>query len=50
MKTVARELSKCISGLLAAEEVRWHNEATEPAQDYNFCMEKETKMITSVKK
>jgi hypothetical protein len=30
---------------MAAEEVRWHNEATEPAQDYNFSMEKETKII-----
>jgi hypothetical protein len=48
MKTVARELSKCMSGILAAEEVRWHNEATEPAQDCNFSMEKETKMIISM--
>jgi hypothetical protein len=50
MKTVARELSKCMSGILAAEEVRWHNEAIEPVQDYNISMENETNTIISMEK
>jgi hypothetical protein len=35
---------------MPTEEARWHNEATEPAQDYNFSMEKERKIIISVEK
>jgi hypothetical protein len=35
---------------MATEGVRWHNEVTEPAQDYNFSMEKETKIMISVEK
>ena len=35
---------------MTPEEKRWHKEATEPAQDYNFSMEKETKIINSMEK
>ena len=49
-KTFARKLVTSTSGLTAAEEVRWHNEATEPAQDCNFSMEKEMKIIISMEK
>jgi hypothetical protein len=41
----ARELATYKLHLVGVQEVRWDERGTERADDYNFCTEKETKII-----
>ena len=41
----ARELTKYKLDIVGVQEVRWDREATVRAGDYNFSMEKETKIV-----
>jgi len=45
LTTLARELARCILGLVALPEVIWDRGGTVKAEDYNFSMEEETKII-----
>jgi hypothetical protein len=45
LTTVASELARCKLNLVGVQEVRWDKKSTVSAGDYNFSMEKETKII-----
>ena len=45
LATLARELARCILDLVGLPEVRWDKGGTVKAEDYDFSMEEETKII-----
>ena len=45
LTVAARELTRYKLDIVGVQEVRWDREATVRAGDYNFSMEKETKIV-----